>query len=90
MSGRPVHVTASAVVFGAPADVGVLNVGVAAAGQTVKLHDCVTVGAASAGNLQGTFALDAVNSWFIDAFFAVGVVAIVSGGTPDIMITVGG
>lgn len=90
MPGRPFHITASAVIFAGPATVENLNVGMLAAGQTVKLHNCATVGAAGAGNLIGTFALDAVTGWHLNAFFDVGVVAIVSGGTPDITIVAGG
>ena len=86
---RPVLVTASAVVSAIPATVGSLIVGIAAAGATVKLHNCTTTGAAAAGNLVGTFATDAVNPVFIDAYFDVGIVVIVSGGTQSITITVG-
>lgn len=88
-TGRPILVTATAVLAASPAKVGNVNLGVAAAGQTIKLHDCAATGDAAAGNLKGTFATDAVFGWELDAYFAVGVVAVVSGGTPVATVTVG-
>lgn len=89
--GRPVLVTASAVVSAVPTSVTSITVGVLAASQTIKLHDCITTGAAAAGNEKFRIATDAVGNIPIPkgAFFALGVVAIVSGGTPVATVVIG-
>lgn len=89
--GRPKLVTASAVVSASPASVFSVTVGVLAASQTIKLHDCTTTGAAAAGNEKFRIATDAVGNVPIPggAFFESGVVAIVSGGTPVATVVVG-
>lgn len=90
--GVPVHVTATAVVSPVPCTLFGVLVGVAAAGQTVKLHDCAATGDAAAGNLKATIALDAVDSYPVGtdgASFRVGLVAVISGGTPDITAVIG-
>lgn len=86
---RPVNVTATAVVQAGITRLRALNVGIAAAGQTVKLHDCAATGDASTGNRKATIALDTAQSWhWEDATFYVGLVAVVSGGTTDITFVV--
>lgn len=82
--GRPTLVTTTAVVSAVPASVFGVVVGVLAGTQTIKLHDCTTTGAASAGNEKFRIATDAVGSIPIigGAYFEKGVVAVVSGGTP--------
>jgi hypothetical protein len=90
--GVPVHVTATAVVSANPTTLFGAVVGVAAAGQTLKLHDCAATGDAAAGNLKSTIALDGVEDFQFGtdgASFRVGLVAVVSGGTPDITVIVG-
>lgn len=87
--GIPTNVTASAVVSANPTVLHFVNVGVVAAGQTIKLHDCTTVGAAAAGNLKATVALDAVGSYAFEALFRDGLVAVVSGGSPAVSIVAG-
>lgn len=90
MAGTPIRITASAVIATGPFVVNNVNVGVPATGQTLKLHNCTSVGAASSGNQLFTFALDdPQGSWNLDARFDVGVVAIISGGSPDVTLTVG-
>ena len=86
-TGTPAHVTASAVVFAGRAQLRSVVVGTAASGQTVKLHNCATTGAAASGNLVAQIDLGAAGSYlFGDAVFDAGIVAIVSGGTPDITV----
>jgi hypothetical protein len=89
---RPTRVTASTVVSATSTTLYHVIVGVAAATQTVKLHDCAAVGDASAGNLKATIDLATVNAYPFGppgAYFAVGLVAVVSGGSPDISIVAG-
>lgn len=88
-AANPVRVTATAVVAGHSTTLQRVVVGVVAAGQTLKLHDCATTGAASAGNTKATIALDAVGCYEFRAAFRDGLVAVVSGGTPDITVMVG-
>ena len=89
--GRPTLVTATAVISAVPATVLAFIVGVAAAGQTVKLHDCKTTGAAGAGNEKMRIATDAVVSLPVGAgaYFENGIVAVVSGGTPVATVVAG-
>lgn len=86
MGGTPKYLTASAVVAARPATVGSVVVGVAAAAQTVKLHNCLAVVDAAPGNLVATLSLAAAQTYVLDALFTVGVVAVVSGGTPEITV----
>lgn len=88
--GRPTLVTATAVISAKPGSVTSVIVGVVAAGQTIKLHDCTSTGAAGAGNEKFRIATDAVGSFPIPdgAYFEKGVVAVVSGGTPIATVTV--
>lgn len=88
-AGNPKNLAATAVVAAHPTTLRTVTVGVVAAGQTLKLHDCTTTVAAAAGNLRSTIALDAVGSYVFDAAFRDGLVAVVSGGTPDICIVSG-
>ena len=83
-------VTATAVVQAGPCAVSNIIIGVPSAGQTIKLHDCKTTGAAASGNELVRIATDTVGSYFIDARFAVGCVAVVSGGSPIATVVAGG
>lgn len=87
--GNPTRFAASAVIAAHPTTLRQVVVGVVAAGQTVKFHDCTSTGAAAAGNLKATIALDGVVSVELGALFRDGLVAIVSGGTPDITVVTG-
>ncbi len=90
--GRPTLVTANTVVSALPATAFSIIVGVAGAGQTIKLHDCTTVGAAAAGNEKFRIATDAVGDFDFGnagAYFEKGIVAIVSGGTPVATVVAG-
>jgi hypothetical protein len=90
--GRPTLVTASAVVSAVPAVLSAVVVGVLAASQTIKLHNCKTTGAASGGNEMVRIATDAVGDFDfgpLGAYFDTGIVAIVSGGTPVATVVAG-
>jgi hypothetical protein len=91
LTGSPTRVTANAVVSASPGYVSTVTVGHADAGQTLKLHNCATVGAAANGNCMFTIPLDTPQAWYLGeggVHFDVGVVAIVSGGTPDCTVVV--
>ena len=82
--GRPTLITATAVLSAKPAALTAIAVTAASAGQTIKIHDCTTTGAAAAGNEKFRLTTDAVQSVPMDegAYFELGIVAVVSGGTP--------
>jgi hypothetical protein len=89
---RPILVTSSAVVSAVPATAYSTAVGVASAGQTLKLHDCGAIGDAAAGNEKVRLATDAVGN--VDfgnagAFFAVGITAVLSGAGAVASVVVG-
>lgn len=92
MIGRYRHITGAAddgVVSPVPCTLIGVVVGTEAATQTVAIHDCVTVGEVSADNLVSSLKLDARTSAAFDARMNAGLVAIVSGGAPDITVVYG-
>lgn len=84
-----VDVNTDGVVSANPATVHGVVIGTEVAAQTLKLHDCATEAAAAAGNLVTTLKLDTRGSVPICVRFTKGVVAILSGGTPDLTIVWG-
>lgn len=90
--GRGVLVTATAVVSANPATVSAVVIGVLAASNTIKLHNCKTTGAAAAGNEVARIATDTVGDFDfgnLGAYFDQGVVAVVSGGSPVATVVLG-
>lgn len=83
------HITGSGddgVVYARPATLYHVVVGVAAAAETVAIHDAATVEDAAAGNLVSTVSLAAVGDWPFGVSMRSGIVAVVSGGSPDITV----
>lgn len=69
-----------------------VTIGADAAGETLSLHDCATEAAVAAGNKISTVELDARGSYQFGVegvACRVGLVAIVSGGAPDITVVWG-
>lgn len=64
-----------------------VNVGLASAAATLKLHDCATEAAAASGNQKFTIPLDTPGTVIIDSTFYAGLVAIVSGNCDVTVVT---
>lgn len=92
MIGRYRHITGAGddgVVSAVPCTLVGVVVGTEVGLQTLALHDCATEGAAAAGNLVASIKLDTRTSLTFDARMNAGLVAIVSGGAPDITVVYG-
>ena len=84
------HITGTSddgVVSAVPCRLVTVVVGTETAGQTLALHDCAAEGDVAAGNKIATVKLDSRATFdFRAAACRVGLVAVVSGGTPDITV----
>lgn len=78
-SGTAQRFVASGVVAANRSVVNNVTVGLAVAGQTAKLHNCTTTGAANNGNCLFTIPMDTPQSWPLEeVVFDTGVTVILS------------
>lgn len=85
---RPVRCTANTVVAANGARLAGVTVGHADAGQTLKIYDDTTT--SSPANQRFTIPLDTPQAWHfvVSARFENGIVAMLSGGSPDVTLLV--